>query len=254
MLPVVLHHGILGYDTLRLGPIRVKYFTGIDRAIAGRGYPVIVTRVHPTASIQIRAGQLKRMIFDRLKLLGAAEDRVIIIAHSMGGLDARYMISKLGMADRVAALLTISTPHRGSPYADWCVKNLGQRLSGFRLMKLLNLDVQGLNDLTTRSCRAFNEEILDMPSVKYFSVSACLPRRRMPAFSLLSHRIVYQAEGDNDGLVSLKSAAWGEHLATWNASHWGAINRRFVKTRASAARSDIAPEYLKILDRVDKLL
>ena len=53
--------------------------------------------------------------------MGREKDRVVIIAHSMGGLDARYMISRLGMDDRVTALVTITTPHRGSPYADWCL-------------------------------------------------------------------------------------------------------------------------------------
>ena len=51
----------------------------------------------------------------------------------MGGLDARYMIGQLGMADRVAALLTVTTPHRGSPYADWCGAPPGPRLRGLRV-------------------------------------------------------------------------------------------------------------------------
>src|SRR5262249_5187529 len=38
---------------------------------------------------------------------------VHVFAHSMGGLDARYMISRLGMAKRVLSLTTIATPHRG---------------------------------------------------------------------------------------------------------------------------------------------
>ena len=40
--------------------------------------------------------------------------KVNIIAHSKGGLDARYLISGLHMEDKVASLTTISTPHRGS--------------------------------------------------------------------------------------------------------------------------------------------
>src|SRR3989442_534644 len=84
--------------------------------------------------------------------------------------NARYMISRLGMADRVAALLTVCTPHRGSQYADWCLLNLGKRMGGLRLMKLLNLDIQALTDLTTTSCAEFNEKITDAPDVQYFSV------------------------------------------------------------------------------------
>src|SRR5207249_8887306 len=43
---------------------------------------------------------------------------VNIVAHSMGGLDARYAISQLGLGGRVASLITIGTPHLGTPLAD----------------------------------------------------------------------------------------------------------------------------------------
>ena len=39
-------------------------------------------------------------------------EKVNIIAHSKGGLDARYMISKLNMGEYVASLTMISSPHR----------------------------------------------------------------------------------------------------------------------------------------------
>ena len=40
-----------------------------------------------------------------------------LIAHSMGGLDARHMIVREGMAERVASLTTVGTPHNGTPVA-----------------------------------------------------------------------------------------------------------------------------------------
>src|SRR3954463_15250142 len=115
MTPIVLHHGLLGFGDIGVGPVKIKYFRGIDRALRERGHDVIVTRVHPTGSIELRARQLKEHVHRNLKLLGKEGERVIIVGHSMGGLDSRYMIQELGMADQVAALLTITTPHRGSP-------------------------------------------------------------------------------------------------------------------------------------------
>jgi len=165
MIPVVLHHGLFGLGDLRLGPIRMSYFHKIDRAIASRGHLVIPTRVHPTASVEKRARELKQQILERLEMVGQPHAKVLLIAHSMGGLDARYMINKLAMDDRVAALLTVTTPHRGSPYADWCLLNLGKRLGGLQLMKLLGLDVQAIADLTTQSCRAFNRSVKNVPGV-----------------------------------------------------------------------------------------
>jgi triacylglycerol lipase len=153
------------------------------------------------------------------------------------------------MADQVAGLLTVTTPHRGSPYANWCVENLGRKLGGMRLMNLLGLDVRAVSDLTTESCRRFNREIGNVPGVQYFSVSASRPWHRVPPFALHAHKIVAAAEGDNDCVVSVKSSTWGEHLGVWPADHFHAINHRFV-FEIKDKTGDIAPYYLAALDKV----
>lgn len=49
-----------------------------------------------------------------------------MLAHSMGGLDSRYLITHLRPTDYAPLSLTsVSTPHRGSPFMDWCVENIG---------------------------------------------------------------------------------------------------------------------------------
>jgi triacylglycerol lipase len=249
MTPIVLHHGLLGYGDISLGPLKLTYFRGIDRAVTERGYPLIISRVHPTGSIERRARELKEVILRQLKSLGREGDKVVIIAHSMGGLDARYMISKLGMDDQVKALVTITSPHRGSPYADWCLKNLGHRLGGLQLMNLLGLDVRAVSDLTTASCAEFNEQVLDAPGVRYFSVGAARPWHRVPPFAVHSHRIIADADGPNDGLVSVNSSTWAEHLGVWPADHWHTINHRFV-VELKDPTGDITPYYLKVLERL----
>ncbi|HSV66516.1 MAG TPA: hypothetical protein VLJ59_11495 [Mycobacteriales bacterium] len=60
----------------------------------------------------------------------ARRGRVIVLAHSMGGLVARHWLGGLGGAGRraaedCAALVTIGTPHRGAPKAlDWLVNGV----------------------------------------------------------------------------------------------------------------------------------
>ena len=189
MIPVVLHHGVLGLSNLRIGRLRFPYFRGgIETAIRDRGHPLITPQVHPTAGIARRAQQLKSIIFRNLEILGRPDDSVVVIAHSMGGLDARYMIDRLGMAERVKALVTISTPHRGSAYADWCLKNIGHRLGGLGLARFLKWDVQSMSDLTTENCRAFNEEVPDSPLVRYYSVSGARPWYNIPPFACIRGR------------------------------------------------------------------
>jgi triacylglycerol lipase len=248
MTPIVIHHGMFGRGHWQFGPVKWSYFKGIDRAIITRGHPLIITTVHPTAGIARRAAQLKEVILTRLKEMNLQDEKVVILAHSLGGLDARHMITHLGMASHVKALVTISTPHRGSPFADWCVQNIGRRLGGLRLFKMLGIDMQAAHDLTLAGCKAFNLVTPDSDEVRYYSVSVQRPLSEMPPFARHSHRLIELAEGPNDGLVSVASAQWGEHLATWSADHWLAINRRLVPR---AGRSDrIIGYWMKILDRL----
>jgi triacylglycerol lipase len=252
---IVLHHGLFGYDSVGVGKFRWAYFQGIDKAIRKLGHPLVVTKVHPTGGITRRAAELKAAIETGLSALNGSSPRydpaakMIIVAHSMGGLDARYMIHQLGMADRVAALLTVTTPHRGSPYADWCVRHLGKRLGGFELMEMLGLDVHAIEDLTTESCAKFNEKITDVPGVAYYSVSAAREWPKVAPFVLHSHKVIQEAEGDNDGLVSVKSAKWGTHLCTWRADHFHTINKRYVLELRNRT-GNIAPYYVKAVQDV----
>jgi pimeloyl-ACP methyl ester carboxylesterase len=62
----------------------------------------------------------------------ARQRRVIVVAHSMGGLVARYWLGPLGGASDCEALITVATPHRGAPKAmNWLVN--GARVVGVRL-------------------------------------------------------------------------------------------------------------------------
>jgi triacylglycerol lipase len=245
VITVVLHHGFLAFGQIRLGKLRIRNFRGIHTAIAERGHPVILESVHPTASIERRARMLKRSIEASVGI----GEKVIVFAHSMGGLDCRYMITHLGMAHRVAALVTVCTPHRGSPYADWAMRNIGDRLGGRRLVTLLDLDVNALNDLTVGRCAEFNRETPDVAGVRYYSISGARPWHRVPPFYYHSHKIINDAEGENDGLVSVASAKWGEHLGTWAVDHLHAVNRRLV-VEVRERTGDVTPRYLELLDRV----
>ncbi len=248
--PVILLHGIFGYDRIKLGPVTLNYFAGIAKAIAARGHAVLTPPVHPTASICRRAQQAKNAILPFLASLGPRTPRAIIIAHSMGGLDARYMIAHLGLAQHISTLVTIATPHRGSSLADFWVHNAPMKRIGLPLLAQLGLDVDAANDLTIDAAKHFNDQTPDSPQVRYCSISAACPPSRVPLPLQLGFRIVRRHEGDNDSMVSIASAVWGKHLGTWPVHHLHAINRRFPVDRRSPI-GDISPMYLDILDRLD---
>src|SRR5205814_1408651 len=75
---------------------------------------------------------------------------VHVIGHSMGGLDARFMVAKLGMETRVLSLTTVGTPHRGSPFADWGVSRFARLV--VPVLRAVGIPHEAFLDLTTDGC------------------------------------------------------------------------------------------------------
>jgi hypothetical protein len=70
-----------------------------------------------TGSIASRSETLHRQLQER-----ARNRSINFVAHSMGGLDCRHLISHIRPTQyEPLSLTTISTPHRGSQFMDWCV-------------------------------------------------------------------------------------------------------------------------------------
>ncbi|CAI4215059.1 unnamed protein product [Parascedosporium putredinis] len=141
------------------------------------------------------------------------KEYVNIVAHSMGGLDARYMLSCLAPSNvRVASLVTIATPHRGSIIADRVLDGLGGERGLERATRLLGrvgLEMTGVEQLTRRY---MSEEFNPIPP------SLMNPFRW--SFDLLR-----EEEGPNDGLVSVESSRWGTYEGTlMDVSHLDLIN------------------------------
>src|SRR5207344_275133 len=134
--------------------------------------------------------------------------KVNVIAHSMGGLDARYAIARLGLGDRIASLTTIGTPHRGTPVAD-----LGVKLSSLlRLQSLLGrmVDLEAFYDLTTERMTRFNAEVEDDRRVAYGSVVARIDRSVAHPLLWPTHLYLSERGQESDGLVPASSQNWGE--------------------------------------------
>src|SRR5580765_8103828 len=91
--PIVLVHGLCGFDRLYAFRRTVfDYFPGVRELLEGAGNRVYAARVSATAGVADRARDLKQFL-----LREVPPGPVHVIGHSMGGLDARFMIAKLGM-------------------------------------------------------------------------------------------------------------------------------------------------------------
>jgi triacylglycerol lipase len=210
--PIVLAPGLFGFDHKV-----ISYFLGIARYLERTGFQVMHTKT-ALARVERRAKVLKHQIEGYLKRTRAG--KVNIIAHSMGGLDARYMISRLGMEDKVASLSTVGTPHRGTSIADWGTKRGGLIM---QLLRKLKMDTKVIHDLTTESCQRFNEEVENAPQVKYFTYSGSKEKFRVSPFFWPAYDVIMANEGENDGLVSVSSARWGaegvKYMGNFRADH-----------------------------------
>ena len=231
---LVLVHGILGFRQ-KLG---VEYFRGVAEHFRAQGVAVLVPELDPTRGIEFRGNQLGDQINNSFNsgLLDPTQ-KTHIVAHSMGGLDSRYLLSPLSgkqLVGPMRSLTTISTPHQGSPIADLIDKplelqpfpHLPFRPVGNPLVAALNelgISLDGLRDLTTVSCKAFSAKYTNRPSVAYFSVAGSGRHGFVPTASalLLFHHYIFASTGKaNDGLVAVDSARWGTFdPATWPADH-----------------------------------
>jgi triacylglycerol lipase len=213
--PLVFCHGMLAFSTLRMQlPENLNCFSPLGEFLSQRGYRALFPQVAPTSGVVARAGQLREQI------LRWTEEPVNIIAHSMGGLDARYLITHLGMADRVRSLTTVSTPHRGTYLADWFIAHFQHRIPLLLTMQALGFNVDGFRDCRLAACQEFNAITPDRPGVHYFSYAAEVSATRLSPVLRRAWNIVTPVEGPNDGMISVASARWGKYLGTIHADHF----------------------------------
>jgi triacylglycerol lipase len=246
--PIVLVHGLDGFDNI--GPI--NYFYGVADALRKDGHEVFTVQMDAYNSSEVRGAQLLVFIDGVLKQTGAP--KVKLICHSQGGLDCRYAASEA--TGKVAAIVSISTPHRGTPVADIAL-GIAQGPARDAMAAMLNVlgavisghpDMNAeaaLETLTSRGAADFAKRHPDPASVPHYSIagrsnmsggdvecdtplSAPFVTRwnaeRDPSDLLLAPtgqilNTVLSPAPANDGLVPVASARWGMFLGCVPADH-----------------------------------
>lgn len=212
--PLLLIHGVFFRD------FRFRNYWGRITASLKRNGAVFYLGNQQSAASAYDAG---REIAERIEQVVRETgcEKVNIIAHSKGGIDARCAISMHGADKYVASLTTICTPHRGCNFADYLLGKVSEK---FRLgvadkynatMKMLGDTspdfLSAVTDLTASSCDKINEICPDAEGVYYQSVGSKNNGFAGGKFPLnLSYMLVKYFDGANDGLVSVDSMKWGE--------------------------------------------
>jgi triacylglycerol lipase len=248
----------------------IGYFRDLKDHIGNR-HATLFPEVPPVGSSANRAVKLAAAIQTRFPT-----GEIHIIAHSMGGLDSRGLIASNleGLSDpgRIKSLTTVCTPHRGSPVADLVV---GPRPDDARrqaydaitqVIGLLGIDTGSLADLATQGAAALPDPTQTHPHIRYRSYCASGRPGRSGLLGLLgfaakktcaafvpTHSYIQARTGqDNDGMVPLGSASYGElQQPFWQCDHADAIGYN-LDDPLNLARSQF--DHLAAYDAIISLL
>jgi len=225
--PIVLAHGFAAQAKV-LGII--DYWWGIEGALEDEGADVYATSVNGMDSSANKALSFKQQFLQILAISG--KSKANIIGHSHGTIYTRYAISNLGLAPSVASYTSLCGVHRGSSIADFVFKIVPQgswslvgSISDFIYTfvfgdKNPNSLQNGIELTRPYMQDIFNKNVPDVSGLYYQSYAGKI--------NYLSNSLVLQIpwlickayEGDNDGLVAVSSAKWGNFRGVISGAWW----------------------------------
>lgn len=260
--PIVLAHGFFGFEQFA-GLDFATYFYQVREHLADHGeLQVFTPAVDPFNSSAHRGAQLAERVQQILAQTGHA--KVNLIGHSQGGLDARVVAHD--HPDLVASVVTLQTPHFGTPVSDiameilddpnlqdvldWIVQAIGAPLYD-EVGQLTSISA-AIAQFSAPEVQAFNTKYVDQPGIWYASIvgrsdhhqggTACITNAPpfIAAFEGVTDPIdplfaVTEALIDggwndpypNDGLVRVVDGKWGEFLGCLPADHMDMVGHLF---------------------------
>jgi triacylglycerol lipase len=255
--PIVLVHGVAGVSKY-FGVI--DYWWQIKDDLSYHGASVHVANLSSFGNENLRGEKLVATINEVLWKTGAK--KVNLVAHSQGGLSSRYAAAV--MPEAVASITTIGTPHRGTQVADWIASTPsilqdfvagGASLAGSLLSYMvgdpLSQDPYGaLNLMTQEGMANFNRtypsaglgpncstdgatsNVVGGYTHRLYSWTGSAGGTNIfdaldPIFVLGDLTIRLRGGGDNDGLVPVCSARFGQVIGTYYWNHGDEVNHLF---------------------------
>lgn len=249
--PIVLSHGMLGFDSL----LGVDYWYGIPSALRRDGASVYVTEVSQLDTSEARGEQLLAQVEEIVAISG--KPKVNLIGHSHGGPTIRYVAAV--SPHLVASATSVGAPHKGSATADFIrqvtpgsagetllagiVNGLGALinfLSGSSSTNPQNA-LGALESLNSQGAARFNakfpqgipttacgEGAYSVKGVRYYSWSGTSPVTNIfdPSDLLLgASALTFNGEA-NDGLVGRCSSRMGKVIRdNYRMNHLDEVNQ-----------------------------
>ncbi len=252
--PILLVHGVFFRDFKHF-----NYWGRVPKTLMANGAAVYYGE-HPSAqSVADSAAFLAKRIRQVAEESGCG--KVNIIAHSKGGLDCRYALSKLGVESYVASLTTVNSPHRGCRFADYLLKAAPQSLresiadaynKTLTALGDSNPDfLAAVGDLTEEACEARNQTLSDPKGIFYQSVGSVMRVASSGQFPLnFSYHLAHYFDGPNDGLVCESSFSFGERyqLVTVKDGRGVSHGDMIDLNRENLAEFDVREFYVELVN------
>jgi triacylglycerol lipase len=226
---------------------KAAYFRGLKERFEAMGHKTAFPEIPPLGSVEARAAALAEAIRDAYP-----QGPVHVIAHSMGGLDSRFLIGRNlhGLAEpgRIVSLSTLSTPHRGSPVADLLAgpsPDAPQRLLYEQLraaLAPLGVETGALAHLTSDAAARVPDAARTHPHIRYRSYFASGRPGPLPTCLALAptyHYLLAATGQPNDGVVTLASAQYGEfQTPNWPCDHVDMVGHNLDTASLGAFKFD----------------
>ena len=224
--PLLLVHGV-GFRDFHY----FNYWGRIPRELVRNGATVYYGHQEAWGTVEDNALILKDKIREIKQETGCK--KVNIIAHSKGGLDARYLISGLHTEADIASLTTINTPHRGSALVDF-LKRLPDGI--YRLVcRFINYYFGKLGDTKPNAYTAsrqlsrayageFNQKYPDAENIYYQSYATLMKHGFSSKLLCVPFWILKALDAPNDGLVTVASATWANFRGVITNKHLRGIS------------------------------
>jgi len=234
----------------------IDYFNGVRALVEGKGHLPLFHVVPALGTSEDRAGSLAaatRTLFPA--------GPIHIIAHSMGGLDSRYLIAgNPDLAARIVSLTMLSTPNEGSPLADLLAGGRPGLLSFWRrgaydaisaAVGSLGIDIGALADLRKDGAEAAPKVATTHPQIRYRSYAASGRadgrKTSLLLFPGYEYILGHPDGGPNDGAVAVASARYGEFKEIWPCDHLDMVGHDLDDPMLRPRKFDHLAEYDKII-------
>lgn len=251
--PLLMVHGIFWRDWQMF-----NYWGRITGELIRNGATIYYGNHHSAAPMEVGALELKNQILEIIAKENC--EKVNIIAHSKGGLDARYAISCLGMDSYVGSLTAIGSPHRGCELIDLLFSKLSAKMISSiarrynAMYKKLGDEkpdfIGGVSDLTTEKCAEFNNIVQDKEGVLYQSATSKMNSFFSAGFPLNAGYALFRLlKIESDGFTSIDSSKWGDFLGCFETKRIRGVSHgdTIDLMRENIHGFDVCEFYIKIV-------